>query len=248
MVMAIGGNGLIWTKFKTRKEIGCTPDHLQALSRNTTKLPKARRRSIWQEVLPQRPVDIDDDFTLLLWSQFFISQWVVSKLTQMHKFSTKKVNHLKVYTLVVNSQEGNLGSASRLGQISLHIDPSQPGKISVEWDSQPSGTGDKVGQQSQTSAGPVLKNGADSSDPGKLASQQNHPSSRSPEKEFTMDEVAKHNKKEDLWVVVKGVVMDVSDWLDEHPGGPQALMNFMVEMQQRNLRCCMMMRSFPVCC
>jgi cytochrome b involved in lipid metabolism len=27
--------------------------------------------------------------------------------------------------------------------------------------------------------------------------------------------------------VVKGVVMDVSDWLDEHPGGPQAIMNFM---------------------
>ena len=42
-----------------------------------------------------------------------------------------------------------------------------------------------------------------------------------------MEEVAKHNTKEDLWVVVKGVVMDVSDWLDEHPGGPQAIMNFM---------------------
>lgn len=42
-----------------------------------------------------------------------------------------------------------------------------------------------------------------------------------------MAEVAKHNTKEDLWVVVKGVVMDLSDWLDEHPGGPQALMNFM---------------------
>ena len=42
-----------------------------------------------------------------------------------------------------------------------------------------------------------------------------------------MEEVAKHNTKEDLWVVVKGVVLDVSDWLDEHPGGPQAIMNFM---------------------
>lgn len=39
--------------------------------------------------------------------------------------------------------------------------------------------------------------------------------------------VAKHNTKEDLWLVVKGVVLDVSEWLDEHPGGPQALMNFM---------------------
>ncbi|KAH6666140.1 cytochrome b5 [Halenospora varia] len=48
-----------------------------------------------------------------------------------------------------------------------------------------------------------------------------------PEKEYSMEEVAKHNKKEDLWVVMKGVVMDVTDWLDEHPGGPQAIMNFM---------------------
>ena len=48
-----------------------------------------------------------------------------------------------------------------------------------------------------------------------------------PEKEFTMEEVGKHNKKEDLWVVVKGVVLDLTNWLDEHPGGPQAIMNFM---------------------
>ena len=42
-----------------------------------------------------------------------------------------------------------------------------------------------------------------------------------------MEEIAKHNTKEDLWVVVKGVVMDLTNWLDEHPGGPQAIMNFM---------------------
>ncbi|CAD6442031.1 7df1cc32-6d16-4391-88dc-a39142a5675e [Sclerotinia trifoliorum] len=129
--------------------------------------------------------------------------------------------------LFQNALKGNLSSASRLGQISLHIDPSQPGKISVEWDSQSSSSGDKVAQQSQTSAGPVLKNGADSSDPGKVSKPTKPSEFKIPEKEFTMDEVAKHNKKEDLWVVVKGVVMDVSDWLDEHPGGPQALMNFM---------------------
>lgn len=27
----------------------------------------------------------------------------------------------------------------------------------------------------------------------------------------------------DLWIAVKGVVMDVTNWLDEHPGGPQAV-------------------------
>ncbi|KAM3069340.1 Osmotic growth protein [Clarireedia jacksonii] len=131
--------------------------------------------------------------------------------------------------LFQNALKGNLGASSRLGQISLHIDPSQPGKISVEWDSQnQTGTSDKQAQQSQTSAGPVMKgNAADSSDPGKVSKPTKPSEFKVPEKEYTMEEVAKHNTKEDLWVVVKGVVMDVTNWLDEHPGGPQALMNFM---------------------
>jgi flavocytochrome c len=124
-------------------------------------------------------------------------------------------------------QGGVSGAAQRLGQISLHIDPSQPGKISVEWDSQGSGSGDKQAQQSQTSAAPVLSKGGDSSDPGKVSQPSKPAAFKIPEKEYTLEEVAKHNTKEDLWVVVKGVVMDLSDWLDEHPGGPQAIMNFM---------------------
>merc|ERR1711977_656776 len=64
--------------------------------------------------------------------------------------------------------------------------------------------------------------------PAQAPSKPSNPAEfKIPEKEYSMEEVAKHNKKEDLWVVVKGVVMDVSDWLDEHPGGPQAIMNFM---------------------
>ncbi|KAF2789540.1 Flavocytochrome c [Melanomma pulvis-pyrius CBS 109.77] len=71
--------------------------------------------------------------------------------------------------------KGAGGSAvSRLGQISLHIDPSQPGKVSVEWGNS-AGTGSgsssggqsKLEQQSQTSAAPVMKGDADSADPGK---------------------------------------------------------------------------------
>jgi len=118
-------------------------------------------------------------------------------------------------------------AAQRLGQISLHIDPSQPGKISVEWGSQStSGTGSKQAQQSQILAGPVIKD-SNSSDPGKVSKLNNPAKFSISEKEFSMEEVAKHNKKDDLWVVVKGVVMDLTNWLDEHPGGPQAIMNFM---------------------
>ncbi|TAQ90098.1 hypothetical protein B7494_g1533 [Chlorociboria aeruginascens] len=123
---------------------------------------------------------------------------------------------------------GTAGAAQRLGQISLHIDPSQPGKISVEWGSgASSSSGSKQSQQSQTSAGPVMSSSADSADPGKVSAPNKPSKFEIPAKEYTMEEIAKHNKKEDLWVVVKGVVLDVTDWLDEHPGGPQALMNFM---------------------
>ena len=120
------------------------------------------------------------------------------------------------------------GAAQRLGQISLHIDPSQPGKFSVEWDSQVSSAGSTQTQQSQRSAAPVMKgSAADSADPGKVSKPSKPSEFKIPETEYTMEEVAKHNKKEDLWVVVKGIVMDVTNWLDEHPGGPQAIMNFM---------------------
>jgi len=45
---------------------------------------------------------------------------------------------------------------------------------------------------------------------------------------FTLEEVAKHASEDDCWIVVKrdGVykVFDVTDYVDEHPGG-EAIMN-----------------------
>jgi len=135
---------------------------------------------------------------------------------------------------------GVSSAAQRLGQISLHIDPSTPGKISVEWgngegasasssSSQGSNQGqDKAKQQSQKSAAPVMKGDkADSKDPGKVSKPTDPQEFKVPETEYAMEEVAKHNKKEDIWIVVKGVVLDVTNWLDEHPGGPQALFSHM---------------------
>lgn len=124
------------------------------------------------------------------------------------------------------------GSAvSRLGQISLHIDPTQPGKISVEWgngttaSTSQGDSGSKVDQQKQLSAAPVMN--GDSTEPGKVT-KPNEPAKFSiPDKEFSLEEIAKHNKKDDLWIAVKGIVMDVTNWTDEHPGGPQALFSHM---------------------
>ncbi|KAJ9669139.1 Osmotic growth protein [Coniosporium apollinis] len=133
---------------------------------------------------------------------------------------------------------GSMSSAAqRLGQISLHIDPSQPGKVSVEWGSGASAsasgsagssTEDKIAQQKQASAAPVLKgSAADSKDPGKVSQPSKVSEFSVPEKEFSLEEVAKHNKRDDLWIAVKGVVLDLTNWVDEHPGGPQALYSHM---------------------
>ena len=38
-------------------------------------------------------------------------------------------------------------------------------------------------------------------------------------KAFTLAEVAKHNTDADCWLVIEGVVYDVTEFLSEHPGG-----------------------------
>ena len=103
-------------------------------------------------------------------------------------------------------------AASRLGQISLHIDPAQPGRVSVEW-ANPEGasSSDAPASHTQSSAAPVMNN---SVDPGKAQKPKNPKELHIPEEEYSLEEVAKHNKKEDLWIAVKGIVLNVTDWVD----------------------------------
>jgi len=122
---------------------------------------------------------------------------------------------------------GVSGAQQRLGQISLHIDPSTPGKISVEWGSGASGASTTVGT-STTSSQPQKSAGPEKNESPSKAKDTNDISNfKIPDKEFSLEEVAKHNKKDDLWIAVKGIVLDLTNWLDEHPGGPQALFSHM---------------------
>ncbi|KAI6121313.1 Flavocytochrome c [Pisolithus sp. B1] len=51
------------------------------------------------------------------------------------------------------------------------------------------------------------------------------PSTSAPvSREFTASEVANHNKKDDVWVIVNGQVLDVTSFLPDHPGGEKAIL------------------------
>merc|ERR1712050_801348 len=43
---------------------------------------------------------------------------------------------------------------------------------------------------------------------------------------YTMEDVAKHVTKGDCWVVLHGRVLDVSNFLSQHPGGELAILTF----------------------
>ncbi|XP_059620413.1 cytochrome b5-like [Phlebotomus argentipes] len=45
----------------------------------------------------------------------------------------------------------------------------------------------------------------------------------SSEKKFTLAEVAEHNDKKSLWIVINKAVYDVTKFQSEHPGGEEIL-------------------------
>lgn len=47
----------------------------------------------------------------------------------------------------------------------------------------------------------------------------------SPQKQFTREEIEKHNAEDDCWIVVNNKVYDATSVLEWHPGGKSAIMN-----------------------
>ncbi|KAH6681117.1 flavocytochrome c [Plectosphaerella plurivora] len=251
------GRGLMkkMTGKELAKEIGCTPDHLQKTFTTYNAIADGKQKDPWgKKFFHNLPLDIDDDFHVALMEpvlHFTMGGIEINDKAQVLNKEGKPFDGLfacgelaggvhganrlggssllgcVVYGRVAGDTSSNYlfqqslsgasgGAAARLGQISLHLDPSQPGRVTVEWaNGGASGSG-------------AIASAPASSDAPTAAPKASGPKEfKIPEKEFTMEEVAKHNTKEDLWVVVKGVVMDLSNWLEEHPGGPQAIMNFM---------------------
>lgn len=251
------GRGLMkkMTGKELAKEIGCTPEHLQKTFQTYNAIAEGKQKDPWgKKFFHNMPLDINDDFHVSLMEpvlHFTMGGVEINDKAEVLNGEKKPIEGLYacgelaggvhganrlggssllgcvVYGRVAGDTasnylfrqvlKGTTGAAQRLGQISLHIDPSQPGKLSIEW----------AGGATVSAAQPQASQTGSPAPKAESAKPNDPKSFKIPEKEFTMEEVAKHNTKEDLWVVVKGVVMDLSNWLEEHPGGPQAIMNFM---------------------
>ena len=42
---------------------------------------------------------------------------------------------------------------------------------------------------------------------------------------YTLEEVSKHDKEDDCWVIIENKVYNVTNWLPKHPGGSSLILN-----------------------
>lgn len=117
--------------------------------------------------------------------------------------------------------KGRTGSAlDRLKQISLHIDVNNPQRITVDW------SGSESGQSISQNSESVSQQKESAPVEHKASSDNPYTQFEIPSKEFTIEEVAKHDKANDCWCIVKNVVLDLTSFLKDHPGGEGSILNF----------------------
>lgn len=103
--------------------------------------------------------------------------------------------------------------ASGASALTVEIQPSGTGKVVVSW-----GSGASSGASSTAST-------SSSSAPKATQEKKEEPAAApQPYKEYTLEDVAKHNSEKDCWVVVDGQVLDVTKFLPDHPGGKKAVL------------------------
>lgn len=125
--------------------------------------------------------------------------------------------------------KGRLGAvAGHLGgqplSTTITIDPSQAKvNLSFSWaDGAPSSSSSSTPAPSPapSTSSPAPAPASSESTPAPAPAPSSAPSSG----EYTKEEVAKHNKKDDIWVIVDGQVLDVTKFLPDHPGGEKAIL------------------------
>ncbi|ODV77828.1 osmotic growth protein [Suhomyces tanzawaensis NRRL Y-17324] len=117
-------------------------------------------------------------------------------------------------------------AANRLKMVHLHIDPEAPGRVTIEWGNGADGSHPQTGSSSESSTGTDSGKGASSLASPPPESSGGFKQFEIPSKEFTPEEVAKHNTAQDCWVIIKNVVLDLTPFLKDHPGGENSIINY----------------------
>ncbi|GJN93452.1 hypothetical protein Rhopal_006508-T1 [Rhodotorula paludigena] len=138
----------------------------------------------------------------------------------------------------LSSSSGSSGAAARLGQVNGHLQPpsttisidpqSQQVHLTFNWAGQPQSqsqsgnAGDVSPQGPSTAEHPANEKDAAVKQEGETKKQGGV--EKKELKEYSLEEVAKHNKKDDIWIGVNGQVLNVTNFLEDHPGGAKALL------------------------
>ncbi|CAH2355528.1 fumarate reductase 1 [[Candida] railenensis] len=116
---------------------------------------------------------------------------------------------------VLEKLSQNSNAINRLKQISVHIEGND--RVVIQLGGEKSSSSN---DQSQSTSPPPS-----STEPPKKNSNP-YQQFEIPAKEFTAEEVAKHNSPTDCWCIVKNVVLDLTSFLKDHPGGESSILNF----------------------
>jgi cytochrome b involved in lipid metabolism len=122
-------------------------------------------------------------------------------------------------------QNGGTGGANNNGLNAVVSVNPQANKLNLEisWNNQgvsvSTPSSKSVSSSSSSSSTAVAATSSSSSAASAPAAAK-----RDVNKEWTYEEVAKHNTEKDCWVVVNGQVLDATNFLKDHPGGKKAIL------------------------
>ena len=111
------------------------------------------------------------------------------------------------------TKDGVVGASTGGPDVRVKVDPRGKVKVKISWKDQP--TSKTTASTSSTTTKTAAQPSAVPSTPAVKK-----------DREISVDEVSKHNKEQDCWVIVNGEVLDVTNFLSEHPGGKKAILLF----------------------